>query len=136
MFRCDQVPHPVKIKVVTGSKSGSAWPAEQAPYCLKFLGRLLRAHGNVECSPRFVHTLGAQQAYKKLAVLQKPRTGRIWSVFQIRQDGVFTGSAEAFPSVNSKAPIKSWIFTLNQSRIWGYWWESGYITLVESVAKE
>lgn len=30
----------------------------------------------------------------------------MWSAFQIRQDGVFTRSAQSFPS--PKAPMKSW----------------------------
>ena len=73
LYRCDQAPHPVRIKVLTGSKCGTALSAEQAPYCPRFLGRLLRAHGNVECSPRCVQMLGTPQAPKELEVLRGPK---------------------------------------------------------------
>lgn len=106
-FRCDQASHPVKF-MGTGSNSGSAPPAGQAPHRLRFPRRLLRAHGNEECSPHFVQTLGAQQVSKRLAVSWGPRTRRIRSAFQVSQDGAFTDSAQSFPSANSKAPIKSW----------------------------
>lgn len=46
----------------------------------------------------------------------------------------FTGSAPSWPSAVSKAPMKSWVFALNQPKIWSHPQESGYISLGGSLA--
>lgn len=39
----------------------------------------------------------------------------------------FTGLAPSCSSANSKAPVKFWVFALNQPRLWSHLQESGCI---------